>query len=272
MKRSIFHYRTEEVAPYIDWSYFLHAWGVGNSPAHKATAEELLNDAKEMLEANGKAYCCRALFALCEARSHGDNIVIEGECLPLLRQQHCIEGKPNLCLSDFVSPKGDRIGLFATTVDSTFGSTYSNDEYRSIIARILADRLAEATATLMHRTVRTKEEFWGYAPGEELTIEELNREEYQGIRPAVGYPSLPDQSVIFIIDSILQLNGIGIALTSNGAMSPHASVCGIMIAHPMSRYFGIGEISSEQFRDYAVRRGLPAEDIKRFLARNIMEA
>ena len=269
MKRSIFEYRTKEVAPYIDWSYYLHAWGVGTS-RHSATAEELLNDAREMLEAHSDRPCSRAVFALCDAVAKDDNIYIEGECLPLLRQQHSIEGKANLCLSDFVSPKGDCIGLFATTVCDTFGGD-CNDEYRSIIARILADRLAEATASLMHRTVRTRKEFWGYAPDEKLDIEELNREEYQGIRPAVGYPSLPDQSVIFIIDRIMGLKEIGISLTPNGAMLPHSSVCGIMIAHPLSRYFAVGEIGGEQLEDYAARRGLPAEEIKRFLARNIQE-
>lgn len=271
MKRNIFHYRTEEVTPYIDWSYFLHAWGMGNATADKLAVQELLHEAKEMLENHSKELCSKAVFVLCNATGKDDDIYIEGERLPLLRQQHCIEGKPNLCLSDFVSPEGDQIGLFATTVDDRFCSKYTDDGYRSIMARTLADRIAEATATLMHRTVRTDKEFWGYTPDEQLTIEQLNREEYQGIRPAIGYPLLPDQSIIFIIDRILGLKEIGITLTPNGAMYPHASVCGMMLAHPMSRYFGIGEISEEQLNDYSARRGLPAEEIKRFLVRNIQD-
>ena len=137
---------------------------------------------------------------------------------------------------------------------------------------MLADRLAEAIASLMHRSVRTQKKFWGYAPAEQLTVEELNREEYQGIRPAIGYPSLPDQSVIFIIDSILRVKDIGIELTPNGAMFPHSSVCGMMLSHPAARYFAIGEISDEQLHDYSERRGMPEEDIRRFLSRNVREA
>lgn len=270
MKRSVFHYDIKDVAPYIDWSYFLHAWGIGNGD--KGTAEELIGDAKKiLLEAEGR-YRTHALFALCDAIGSEDNIIIEGTTLPLLRQQHSIAGKPNLCLSDFISPRGDNVALFATTVDNGFGDEYRNDDYRNIIARILADRLAEATASLVHRTIRTQKEFWGYAPDEQLTVEELNREEFQGIRPAVGYPSLPDQSVIFIIDSILKLKDIGIELTPNGAMFPHSSVCGMMLSHPAARYFAIGEISDEQLRDYSVRRGMPEEEIRKFLSRNVREA
>lgn len=267
MKRSVFHYSVEEVAPYIDWSYLLHAWGVSGIQ-HAATAEELMRDAKEILQETGNSRCIHAVFALCNATGNGDDIMIEGTRLPLLRQQHRLDGKPNLCLSDFVSPRGDKIGLFATMVEDAFGSGYA-DDYRRIIALVLADRLAEAAATLMHRTVRTDNRYWGYVPDEKLTIDELNREEYQGIRPAVGYPSLPDQSVIFIIDSILQVGDIGIILTPNGAMSPHSSVCGLMLSHPAARYFAVGEITDEQLHDYCARREVPVEKIKRFLVRNI---
>lgn len=270
MKRSIFHYCVEEISPFIDWSYLLHAWGLDDTK-HPTRAKEIISEAKEILHAAGKSRCVHALFALCDATGSNDDIIIENMRLPLLRQQHSTEGKPNLCLSDYVSPRGDKIGLFATSVESTFGSEYNNDEYKNILARMLADRLAEAAATLMHRTVRTQEEYWGYTPHESLTIEELNREEYQGIRPAVGYPSLPDQSIIFIIDKILKLNSIGIELTPNGAMFPHSSVCGIMLAHHAAKYFGVGEISKEQFLDYSERRGLPAKELEKFLKRNVQE-
>lgn len=269
MKRHIFHYGISELAPYIDWSYFLHAWGLGGDKQHGTTADELIQEARRMLlELEGK-YRTHAVFALCAARGDGDNIIVEDTVIPLLRQQHATAGKPNLCLSDFVSPHGDMIGLFATSVDHDFGKEYGHDEYMNIMAKAIADRLAEATATLLHKNVRTMGELWGYCPSEELTPEELNRETYQGIRPAVGYPSLPDQSVMFIIDRLLQMEDIGITTTANGAMFPHASVCGIMISHPEARYFAVGKISEEQFRDYTARRGLPEETTRKFLARNL---
>jgi cobalamin-dependent methionine synthase I len=144
---------------------------------------------------------------------------------------------------------------------------YFDDPYKHLLAQTLSDRLAEATAEVMHRDVRR--EFWGYAPNEHLSIKQLHREEFQGIRPAVGYPSLPDQSVIFIIDRLLDLKEIGIELTPNGAMHPHASVCGIMISHPASHYFAIEKIGEEQLHDYARRRGLPVNELRKYLARNL---
>lgn len=270
MIRSAFHYSLSEVAKYIDWSYFFHAWGMG-AEKHAAKAEELKRDAESILAALEGKYRTHALFALCDAKGEEENIIIEGTRLPLLRQQHKLQGKPNLCLSDFVSPHGDKVGLFATTVDAGFGTEYRNDDYTSITVQALADRLAEATATLLHLNVRREDSLWGYAPDEQLTVGQLNREEHQGIRPAVGYPSLPDQSVIFIIDRMLRMKEIGIEITENGAMFPHASVCGIMLSHPAARYFAVGSISREQFEDYSSRRGLPAEEIKKFLAGNLKE-
>ncbi|MBQ5616353.1 MAG: 5-methyltetrahydrofolate--homocysteine methyltransferase, partial [Bacteroidaceae bacterium] len=205
----------------------------------------------------------------CEAKGCDDNIIIEEMALPLLRQQHTQADKPNLCLSDFVSPYGDKIGLFATTIDSAFGAEHSDDPYHNLLAQTLADRLAEATASLMHRQIRTQKELWGYSQHEELTIKELLQEKNQGIRPAVGYPSLPDQSIIFEIDKIVNLGEIGITLTPNGAMTPHASVCGMIFAHPQARYFAVGRISDEQLADYAQRRGTTPPELKKYLSRNI---
>ena len=270
MKRHTFHYEISEVAPYIDWSYLLHAWGLtGKATEH--TAEEIINDAKAILDETDGKYRTHALFALCEAKGSDDDIIIEERKFPLLRQQHTQTDKPNLCLSDFVSPHGDKIGLFATTIDGAFGTGHSDDPYHHLLAQTLADRLAEATASLLHFKVRTDKGLWGYAPDERLSIEQLNREEFQGIRPAVGYPSLPDQSIIFILNEILNMEDAGISITSNGAMFPHASVCGIMISHPASKYFAVGGISKEQLEDYCSRRGKPVEEIKRFLQRNVKE-
>ena len=268
MKRHIFNFRISQVAPFIDWSYFLHAWGIATGNEN-TQAKEIIADARAILAQAGDRYSTKAIFALCDAKADGDNIIIEGTTLPLLRQQHCKEGAYNLCLSDFVSPHGDSIGLFATSVESTFGKGFTGDEYQNLIAQTLADRLAEATATLLHKKVRTEKRLWGYAPEEKLTVDDLLAERNQGIRPAIGYPSLPDQSIIFTIDSLLHLSDAGITLTPNGAMTPHASVCGVMIAHPAAQYFTVGKIDSEQLNDYAIRRGLPPCEIKKFLAKNI---
>ena len=268
MKRHTFHYEISEVAPYIDWSYLLHAWGLtGKATEH--TAEEIINDAKAILDETEGKYRTHALFALCEAKGSDDDIIIEERKFPLLRQQHTQTDKPNLCLSDFVSPHGDKIGLFATTIDGTFGTGDSDDPYHNLLAQTLADRLAEATASLMHRQIRTQKELWGYSQHEELTIKELLQEKNQGIRPAVGYPSLPDQSIIFEIDKIVNLGEIGITLTPNGAMTPHASVCGMILAHPQACYFAVGRISDEQLADYAQRRGTTPPELKKYLSRNI---
>lgn len=267
MKREQFSYTAKELLPYIDWSYFFHAWSISYRNSNSEAALELKRDAIDIIT-NCNCYV-NALFGLCDAHSDGDNLLIDGVQLPLLRQQHN-NGDPNLCLSDFVSPYSDKIGLFATSIERKFEeSRDANDPYQNLLIQTIADRLAEAAATLLHLHVRTNPNLWGYAPEEQLTIEELNREQYQGIRPAVGYPSLPDQSVIFIIDKLLHLEDAGITLTESGAMRPHASVCGIMISHPAARYFAVGSISEEQFNDYAQRRGIEKKLLNRYLVKNI---
>ena len=268
MKRKHLTYKPHELIPYINWDYFFHAWSIPPQQQREEAGKQLLQDAVALIKESGCSV--HALFALCEAHSTGDNIDIEGRMLPLLRQQHTLPGKPNLCLSDFVSPYNDRIGLFATAIESKFEeSKDSDDPYTSLLIQTTADRLAEAAATRLHLDVRTKDSLWGYSPDEQHTIEELLHEKHPGIRPAVGYPSLPDQSVIFIIDRLLSLHRIGISLTESGAMQPHASVCGLMFAHPAARYFGVGRISEEQFKDYAERRGMPQEELRRFLVGNV---
>ena len=144
---------------------------------------------------------------------------------------------------------------------------YEKDPYKHLLVQTLSDRLAEAATEKMHEYVR--KEAWGYAKDENLSIPDLLVEKYQGIRPAVGYPSLPDQSVNFILDEILDMKQIGIHLTENGAMYPTASVSGIYIAHPSSQYFMIGSIDEEQMRDYASRRNLTEEQVRKLLSRNI---
>ena len=125
---------------------------------------------------------------------------------------------------------------------------YEQDPYKHLLVQTLSDRLAEAATEKMHEYVR--KEAWGYAKEENLGIADLLVEKYQGIRPAVGYPSLPDQSVNFLLDELLDMKQIGISLTENGAMYPHASVCGLMFSHPASEYFSVGKIGEDQLEDY----------------------
>ena len=168
-----------------------------------------------------------------------------------------------------VNDIANTIGLFATTVSQPPLNAHlssPNLDYVDLKVQLstLSDRLAEATAEKMHEEVR--KHYWGYAKDEQLTMRELHEERFQGIRPAVGYPSLPDQSINFLIDELLPLFEIGITLSENGAMNPHCSVSGLMFAHPKAHYFSVGSISEEQLRDYARRRGITPDQAKKFLA------
>lgn len=263
-----FSYETAQLLPYIDWSYFFHAWGIKPDRQQTSEALQLKNDAANIL-AEKNSEKVHALFRLCDAHSVGDDLMLDSEKLPLLRQQHTRSNSPNLCLSDYVSPVKDHVGIFATSMPEKFGTAHTDDPYRHMLAQTLADRLTEAAASLLHSNVRRQKELWGYAPDEKFTPQELTCEPYCGIRPAIGYPSLPDQSIIFILDKLLNLSQINITLTANGAMHPHSSVCGLMFAHPAAKYFSIGKISDEQLRDYARRRNIPTEEIKKFLSMNI---
>ena len=156
-----------------------------------------------------------------------------------------------------------KIGLFATSVDIGLETDFDDDVYQKMMVQLLADRLAEAAAEVLHLQVR--KEIWGYAKDENLSIPDLLIERFQGIRPAVGYPSLPDTSLNFVLDEILDMKQIGIRLTESGAMKPHASVSGMMIANPKAKYFSIGKIGEDQLQDYARRRGVPAEVLRKWL-------
>ena len=290
------HYRIHEVSEYINWVYFFHAWGfqpryaaianihgcdacralwLANFPenerAKAAEAMQLFKEANRMLSRLDTDYQTHAIFHLMEANSEENDIWMEGIRFPLLRQQTAKEGEPYLCLSDFIRPLSsgikDQVGLFATSVDADMQNLFPDDNYQQLLVQTLADRLAEATAEKMHETVR--KEIWAYAPEEDLSIRQLHNEEFQGIRPAVGYPSLPDLSVNFLLDELLDMQQIGIRLTENGMMQPHASVSGLMFAHPASRYFSIGKIDEQQLNDYATRRGISLDEIRKFLGANI---
>lgn len=261
-------YPVREVIPYISWGYFFHAWGFKGNATRSPEAQQLQADALHVLDEWAGRLHVRCLYRLCRANADGDNILLEGTTLfPLLRQQtpHA-DGSPLLCLSDFIRPLScgtpDTIGLFASSVSDDLD--LSHDPYRQLLLQTLSDRLAEAAVEKMHRHVRRKA--WGYAPDESLSIPDLLAERFQGIRPAVGYPSLPDQSVNFLLDDLLDLKRIGITLTENGAMHPHSSVSGLMLAHPAARYFSVGPIGEDQLCDYAHRRGLPVGMMRKFLA------
>ncbi|MDD6895447.1 MAG: vitamin B12 dependent-methionine synthase activation domain-containing protein [Prevotellaceae bacterium] len=264
MERYRLTYRLSEVAPYINWPYFYHAWQVKD----QGEQLRLRQQAEKRIATAEDKYATHALFALADANGDGDDIVFDSFRIPLLRQQKTVDdGTPNLCLSDFLRPLeqgiADKLGIFATTVDIGLETDFGSDDFERLMHQLIADRLAEATAERMHQEVRTR--YWGYAPDEHLTMQQLHSEQFQGIRPAVGYPSLPDASINFVLDGILHFGDIGIRLTESGAMKPHASVSGLMMAHPQARYFSIGTVGDDQLADYAQRRGVPLKLIRKFI-------
>ena len=266
-------YSISELTPFINWLYFYHAWGLSGKP--REDKEKMKQEALQMLASWEEKYHTHAIFRLFEACSEGDDLIFflseKKLRFPMLRQQHpSAPGEPNLCLADFIRPLSqgirDQVGVFCTSVDGTIIDEYRHDDYLNMMAQTLSDRLAEATAEKLHEEVRKDRAYWGYAPDENLTIEQQHREEYQGIRPAIGYPSLPDTSANFLIDQLIDMKQAGIRLTETGMMTPHASVSGFMFAHPKSRYFELGKIGDDQLRNYARRRGVPVELMRRFLA------
>ena len=264
-------YEISDIASYINWVYFYHAWGMSGKP--ETEIQKLRQEAETaLMECEGR-YQAFARFRLFDANSDGDDLIVGtwrgSVSIPFLRQQQ--PGSDFLCLSDFIRPLSsgvkDEIGIFATTVSLTLETDFDADPYQKMMMQLLADRLAEATAERLHEEVR--KQYWGYAPDEQLTIAEMQIEKFQGIRPAVGYPSLPDTSLNFVINELLDMKQIGIRLTESGAMKPHASVSGLMISHPQAHYFSLGKIGEDQLCDYAHRRGLPVETVRKFLAANL---
>ncbi len=291
-----------EIVPFIDWTFFFMAWRlpgkfqgietacdcasckVGWLQAfpieERPKAEEalkLFKDAQEMLRLfhDEKIIAINASFGIFEGYASDDDILIVYQDqtikLPMLRQQHAYADGFCYSLSDFLASENDYVGAFATTVTGIehFAETYEKDDdmFHSILAKTLSDRLAEAAAEWLHYKVR--KEYWGYAPDENLSIKEMLKTQYKGIRPAVGYPSLPDQSIIFELDPLLKFSEIGITLTENGAMFPNASVCGLYFAHPKSKYFMIGKIDENQLKDYADRCGKSPETLRKWMAANL---
>jgi len=294
-----------EVVPYINWTFFFSAWKlsgrfsdlsllhdcegcragwIDKQPEEERTkakeAMKLYYDAQKVLNklifSSNCNNNCEAIYGFFPAVSNGDNIRVGNELFPTLRQQTPNDKGQCLSLADYVAQESegceDYVGIFAVTSGKgveVLRYQYENEEdsYNLMLLQTLSDRLAEASAEYLHEKVR--KEFWGYTPDEKLSVKDLYKAQYQGIRPAFGYPSLPDQGLIFKLDKLLNINDIGITLTENGAMSPTSSVAGLYFSHPESTYFMIGQISEEQLKDYAVRRGEQADNLRRFLVKNL---
>jgi 5-methyltetrahydrofolate--homocysteine methyltransferase len=292
--RSLKDFPLEELRPYIDWTFFFHSWklngkypAIFEDPLKGEEARKLFADANEMLDLiiGDKMLKANAVLGFWPARSDGDDVELlenEGDRvvakLHFLRNQERKEaGYPNLCLSDFIAPadsaQPDYIGAFAVTAGvgtDEWCRHYESlhDDYRSIMMKILSDRLAEAFAEKLHEMVRR--ELWGYQPDENLGIEALLKEEYRGIRPAPGYPACPEHSEKELLFSLLDASQeAGILLTENFAMYPAASVSGYYFAHPAAQYFNVGRIAHEQVSDYARRKGLSIQQVERHLNSNL---
>ena len=283
-------YDLGELAQYIDWTPFFQTWEMkGRYPAiledekQGEAARSLWEDAQAMLKRiiDERWFQAKAVIGFWPANSVGDDIRLytgesRAEVLSTfhgLRQQLSKrDGRPNTCLADFVAPHGvkpDYLGAFVVTAgigedriaDKLKGR---NDDYSSIMAKALADRLAEAFAERMHERVR--KEFWGYAPNEDFSIAEMHGEPYDGIRPAPGYPAQPDHTEKAQLFELLAAERrIGVKLTESFAMWPGASVSGLYFSHPKSHYFGVAKVERDQVENYAARKGMDIREVERWL-------
>jgi 5-methyltetrahydrofolate--homocysteine methyltransferase len=279
------NYPLDEIFNYIDWQPFFIAWemhgkfpGILKDEKIGSAATRLFEDAQALLKKiiDEKWFTARAVIGFWETNKIGDDTIevknTDGEIFHLehLRQQiKKAPGQPNISLADFIKPgKGDYMGAFAVSIHGIepYLQKFINefDDYNKIILQALADRLAEAFAELLHE--RTRKEFWGYAPGENLTAQELVEEKYEGIRPAPGYPACPDHTEKRKLFRLLHATeDAGIILTESLAMDPPPSVCGWYFANPESKYFGVGKIERDQLEDYAKRKNMPIEEAERWL-------
>ncbi|HKP00551.1 MAG TPA: methionine synthase, partial [Nitrospiraceae bacterium] len=284
----------DQLIPYIDWSPFFHTWElrgryptIFEDPVVGSKAKELYDDAQILLHkiVDRRLFTAKGVYGIFPANSQGDDIEIYTDdsrtavvtTFHTLRQQsEKPQGQWSFALVDFVAPKesgrADYVGAFAVTTG--FGVDLlcreferDHDDYNSIMAKALADRLAEAFAESLHKRVR---EAWGYGKGEELSTEDLIREKYRGIRPAPGYPACPDHTEKRLLFDLLQVEqNTGITLTESFAMLPAAAVSGFYFAHPEARYFAVGKIGKDQIEDYASRKGMDQRAIERWLSPNL---
>ncbi len=283
-----------DLIPFIDWTFFFHAWGlkcrypdIMRHPDLKDEAEKLMNDSQKLLDriVKDRLIWAKAVVGLFPANSIGDDVEVYTDdtrsevrlTLNHLRQQHKRgDGKPNFCLSDFIAPKEtgvkDYIGAFAVSGGfnaDELAAKYKegNDDYQAILLQTIADRLAEAVAEKMHYDTRTK--YWGYDADEAFDNDRFVKERYQGIRPAPGYPACPDHTEKEKLWQLLEPGKLGIELTESFMMIPASSVCGWYFAHPQSKYFGVGKINKDQVADYSQRKGWSIETTERWLGSNL---
>jgi 5-methyltetrahydrofolate--homocysteine methyltransferase len=284
-----------QIVPYIDWTFFFHAWQLkGRYPkilddAEKGEeARKLFADAQSLLQQmlDGKWLSANAVVGLFPANAVGDDIEIYTDdsrsqvrtTLHNLRKQgKQPAGKYNECLGDYIAPKdtsiADYIGGFAATAgigidDKLKEFEADHDDYHGIMLKALADRLAEALTEWLHEKVR--KELWGYAADEAFTSEELIAEGYQGIRPAMGYPASPDHTEKDLLWALLDAEAnTGIWLTESKAMVPTAAVSGLYFAHPDARYFAVGKVNKDQVENYAARKGASVEEMEKWLGSNL---
>jgi 5-methyltetrahydrofolate--homocysteine methyltransferase len=265
-----------ELREMIDWQFLFLAWELrGKYPAilDQPVARELFDDANTLLDeiiANG-SFQAQGVYGFWPARSEGDDIVLaDGTRFAMLRQQtEKPAGRPNRCLADYIAPEGDHLGGFAVAIHGAeeLAATYeaNNDDYRSIMVKALADRLAEAFAEYIHLEARRA---W-FEPDAQPELADLHAERFRGIRPALGYPASPDHSEKEMLFDLLRAKELGLDLTESYAMTPAASVSGLIFAHPKSRYFTVGRVNRDQIEDYAPRRGLDVTEVERWLRPNL---
>lgn len=288
-RKEFLDYPLEELRKYLDWTPFFQTWmmagrypGIFKDPVVGVEARKLYDDANRMLDQiiRDKSLRANGVVAFYEAVNTGDDIDLSESGKPVatfhfLRQQNKkAPGLPNFCLADFICPEPGRdyFGMFAVTAGIGLEKIIAqckekHDDYSEIMAKALADRLAEAFAECLHEKVRKA--LWGYEHDENLSNEDLIAEKYSGIRPAPGYPACPDHTEKKRLFELLDAGKAGIILTDSYAMYPAASVSGFYFSHPDSKYFGLGKIEKDQVEDYAKRKGMSVPEIERWLASNL---
>jgi 5-methyltetrahydrofolate--homocysteine methyltransferase len=269
---------------YVDWTFFFHAWelkgrypAILDDPEKGEAARDLFKAANALLDevvADGLLRA-RGVYGFWPARAEGDDVVLDGGVrFPMLRQQSDHgDSRPNRSLADFVAPAesglADHVGAFAVSIhgseDLADRFAAEGDDYRAIMVRALADRLAEAFAERLHEVARHE---W-YAPGEHLSGDDLIEERFRGIRPAYGYPACPDHTEKGTLFALLDAGRAGVSLTESFAMLPGASVSGLYLGHPQARYFSLGRVDRDQVADYAGRKGMSVNEAERWLRPNL---
>ena len=269
---------------YVDWTFFFHAWELKgryptilDDPEKGEAARDLFEAANALLDevvADGLLRG-RGVYGFWPARAEGDDVVLDGGIrFPMLRQQSDHgDSRPNRSLADFVAPAesglADHVGAFAVSIhgseDLADRFAAEGDDYRAIMVRALADRLAEAFAERLHEVARHE---W-YAPGERLAGDDLIEERFRGIRPAYGYPACPDHTEKGTLFALLDAGRAGVSLTESFAMLPGPSVSGLYLGHPQARYFSLGRVDRDQVADYAARKGMEVDEAERWLRPNL---